>query len=382
MLSAVALLALSMPTVVSLDYAEEESPSVPTAPLGDSKDESSSSSSSADAPTCNAPTCEGDFQPDLPDFTNGGIFVYFHLYKTGGSSITELMVELKDEFEEEFAEDDKDGDDAKEAILFVNNREDMTDEDIENSVAMVKDKKIPIFYNFHVEFPATMYPTFVEAAPVLDHWREYAEAEGVPFFAMTVLREPLGQALSFFNFFHVAVDEDMDWNPFLGAMEPTEENFLKTYVPNRLCHLMYDDAHGILEAPDEALREGLKDNLYHFMDEEEMNRRNEPSFCNVDVVRKILFEDTIFDYVGVTERLSKTILPLITKVVFGDHSLAIGAEQKKKVTHLFDEEDKVVPLRKHALSESTKEMVARESAKDQQLYEEARDRFDHWPQYL
>lgn len=339
----------------------------------------------AEPPTCGSAICEGkafvedvvvDIElapPVIPDFTNGGILVYFHLYKTGGSSITELVVETKADLDEALQ------DDEEEMIVFVNNREDMTNEDIEESISMVKDKGKTVFYNFHVEFPSTMYPTLVEAAPVLDMWREAAKAQGVPFFLTTVLREPVGHALSFFNFFHVAVDEE-EWSPFTGDLEPTEENFLKTYAPNRLCHLMYDDAHGILEAPDFALREGLLENLKYFMDEEEMDRRNEPSHCDADVVRKVLFGGT-FDYVGVTERLSTHILPMFTQIIFGDHELAKVADKKKDITEMF-EEDEMPPLKKNKLSESTKEKIAKESSKDQQLYEEARDRFAHWPSYL
>jgi len=238
-----------------------------------------------------------------------------------------------------------------------------------------------MFYNFHVEFPETMYPTLVEAALVLDQWRKYAESQGVPFFAATVLREPLSHALSFFNFFHVA-SEDSDWNPFTYYLEPTEENFLKTYVPNRMCHLLYNDAHGILEAPDFALRPDLVEDLHHFMDEDELNRRNEPSFCDVDVVRKILFDDTTFDFVGVTERLTTHILPMFMQIVFGDHTLSEGADRKKDSTLIFDEPDEAPPLRKNKLSEATKEKVAKESAKDYQLYDEAVAKFAHWPQYV
>ena len=311
--------------------------------------------------------------PNMPDMTNGGVLVYFHLYKTGGSSITELILETKGDIEEDLTEYDE------ENLVFENNREDLTGHQIVSSVALAMEKKIPVFYNFHVEFPATMYPTLVEAAPVLNGWREYAESQGVPFFLATVLREPLGHALSFFNFFHVVAD-GQDWTPFTGELEPTEENFLKTYVPNRLCHLMYDDAHGILEAPEFALREGVLEELDYFMDHDEINRRNEPSNCDIDVVRNILFGGT-FDYVGVTERLSTHILPMFMKIMLGDPTLAIESERKKDVDEMFDD-DEPPPLKKNKLSEATKEKVAKESAKDQQLYEESRDRFSHWPQFL
>lgn len=313
--------------------------------------------------------------PELPDMTNGGILVFFHVYKTGGSSVTELIMDLRAWFEEEQEDESQN----RERVMFFNNREEMTHEDIEFSIDMVHEHKLPLFYNFHVEFPSTMYPTLVEAQPLLDEWRSEANEAGVPFFAMTILREPLGHALSFFNFFHVATDEE-PWSPFTGDLEPTEDNFLRTYVPNRLCHLLYDDAHGILEAPDFALREGLLEDLHHFMDEEELNRRNEPSNCNLEKVQQMVFEDKTFDYVGVTEKLSTHILPMVCDIMFGDPQLAVDAEPKKKADEVNDED--VIPLKKHVLSESTIQKVAEESAKDQLLYEMARDKFAHWPAYF
>lgn len=315
--------------------------------------------------------------PKLPDMTNGGVMVYFHLYKTGGSSITELMLETKADLEEDLTEYEE------ESIYFYNQREELTGDDILESVEIAKNKKMAVFYNFHVEFPSTMYPTLVEAAPIFNAWREYSESQGIPFFLATVVREPLGHSLSFFNFFHVAVDQELsEWSPFIGDLQPTEENFLKTYVPNRMCHLMYDDAHGILEAPDFALREGLLEDIHEFMDEEEYNRRNEPSHCDVDVVRNILFGGT-FDYVGVTDRISKHILPMFMKIVFGDENLADESEQRKDVNKIFEiDQHALPPLKKNALSEATKEKVLKESAKDQQIYEEARDRFAHWPKFF
>ena len=166
-------------------------------------------------------------------------------------------------------------------------------------------------------------------------------------------------------------------------MDPTEDNFLKTYVPNRLCHIMYDDAHSILEAPNYALRDGLVNDLHHFMDENELNRRKEPSFCDLTKVLEVL--DTSFDYVGVTEKLSTHILPMFTYLVFGDASWGLDASIKKKVDTFYDnEEDKkleIKPLKKHNLSEETKTKVLQESSLDQQLYETILTKFNHWPKY-
>jgi hypothetical protein len=307
--------------------------------------------------------------PGIPNFENGGIFVYFHLYKTGGSSLTSLM--------QHFQYDEDDDEDEIYPFSMIWNRRSMTMKDAKIATETAKNSKKATIHIFHVEFPSIMYPTLVEAAPILDEWREHANAEGVPFFVATTLREPLGQALSFFNFFHVACKDEY-WSPFTGGMEPTEENFLKTYVPNRMCHLMYNDAHGILEAPDAALVAGLSENLFHFMDDDEINQRNEPSNCDIEKVRNILFFGTTFDYVGITDNLTTHILPMVTKILFGDAMLGADAVRRKEADKMNDDET-VIPLRKKDLSESTIEKIKQESKLDQQLYEEARDRFAHWP---
>jgi len=336
-------------------------------------------------PACEGETCNSNKKdrkaiketkqevPKLPDFQNGGIFVYFHLYKTGGSSVNDLFhYYINEDFQVTNPDDH---------IVMVLNREDMTKEDVDYSILQVEKNRSIVFYDFHVEYPATEYPTLMEAAPILDQWRSEAKAKDIPFFVVTTIREPLGHALSFFNFFHV-VSGDEDWNPFKPLMEPTEENFLKTYVPNRLCHMMYDDAHGILEAPDEALADDVPDNLHFFMNDDELNRRNEESYCDADKVRQVLFGGT-FDYVGVTEQMSTHVLPIATHLVFGNASLALEADRMKHIDYIFEvEEIKKPPLKKSSLSESTKAKVLEESKIDQALYEEALEKFGRWPSLL
>jgi len=379
----------------------------------------------------------------LPNFWDGGILVFFHLYKTGGSSVTELIVELKEEEQFEFKRDLGCVDDAttinnsymdsrallrehralnkttsssnitstdcQSRVVFMNQRESMTMDDVTKSVWLVTEKKKVVIYNFHVQFPQTMYPTLLEAQPILEAWRAEAKSKNVPIFVATLLREPLGHALSFFNFFHVATNEKVSrWSPFRGDMAATEDNFLATYVPNRLCHMMYDDAHAILQAPDLALRQGLVDKLHHFMDDDELQRRQESRVCAVEKVREVLHQS--FDYVGVTEKISDYLLPMTTYLAWGDASWALDAERKKNVDHLLgpdepevqdkvkgkdadaDDDDAdneepaeeivVVPLKKHHLSEATKAKVRTESRIDQQLYEEFRDKYDQWPKYV
>mmetsp|Transcript_38747 Transcript_38747/g.44637 ORF Transcript_38747/g.44637 Transcript_38747/m.44637 type:complete len:290 (-) Transcript_38747:788-1657(-) len=178
----------------------------------------------------------------VPNFTEGGIFVFLHLSKTGGTSFWALMNKLQD----------------KKQIDFHWKRQRMTQQDITDSIASATSQKKnkAVVYLFHAEYPNPTYPTLRDAAPLIDEWRTQATDWEVPFFAATTVRAPLGHALSVFNFYHVTNAEE-DWNPFVGNLAPTEENFLATFVPNRLCHLMTDDPHGIVQAPAVALREDV-----------------------------------------------------------------------------------------------------------------------------
>ena len=69
---------------------------------------------------------------------------------------------------------------------------------------------------------------------------------------------------------------------------------------------------------------------------------------------------------------------MVTKILFGDAMLGADAVRRKEADKMNDDET-VIPLKKQDLSESTIEKIKQESKLDQQLYEEARDRFAHWP---
>jgi len=161
-----------------------------------------------------------------------------------------------------------------------------------------------------------------------------------------------------------------------------------------------------LQAPSAALRPGLVDELHHFMDDDELHRRVDfdtkpPRICDIDKVREVLNQS--FDYIGVTENITPTILPIITYLLWGDASWADDAEQKKNVDNFLgppdelteeeiaeeaeyegpeeEPEEIVLPLKKHHLSAATTAQVLQESSIDQQLYEEYRDKYAHWPTY-
>jgi len=71
------------------------------------------------------------------------------------------------------------------------------------------------------------------------------------------------------------------------------------------------------------------------------------------------------------------------EIIFGDPQLAGIARVAKTTDFIFDSRNMKTkkPLRMDDLSLSTKEKVALESALDEQIYQEALQRFDHWPSY-
>mmetsp|Transcript_33006 Transcript_33006/g.37847 ORF Transcript_33006/g.37847 Transcript_33006/m.37847 type:complete len:467 (+) Transcript_33006:84-1484(+) len=343
----------------------------------------------------------------VPNFTKGGIFVFLHLSKTGGTSFWALMNKLQD----------------KKQIDFHWKRQRMTQQDITDSIASAtsQNNKKAVVYLFHAEYPNPTYPTILDAAPLIDEWRTQATDWEVPFFAATTVRAPLGHALSVFNFYHVTNAEE-DWNPFVGNLAPTEENFLKTFVPNRLCHLMTDDPHGIVQAPAVALREdvleernrlvleqheqkhdqGLKKGqqqqqqqpqqrlrkIPNNKDEEEetVEVLSEQSVCDITTIHNILFVTGTFDYVGVTEQCSTHSFPLFMDIIVGNPAVAgIQTKVAKNTEFVFSthKENSRPPLKQEDLSETTRQQVALESALDQQLYQTALERLvqSQWPSY-
>jgi hypothetical protein len=295
---------------------------------------------------------------ELPDFENGGIMIFYHLYKTGGSTVVNLLTTLAVEDEED-------------RFVFRRMRKMLNWRTSAATTALdlaVNERKV-VMYELHVQYPAPGFPTLVEAAPILARWRAEAGRLGVPFFAFTVLREPEAHAISFFNFFHVTHSK-ADWNPY-HPFAPTEENFLKSFQGNRQCHFMDTDADGIVKVPEVAVKRSA---LPHRRYKRHQLGVDDSEECHYRKVRAVLFG--VLDWVGTTEQLQEETLPLLSMILLNSTEVGRNIPPKK----VFSESDRGADgLKREELSESTLALLERETKLDRWLYNEARDRFSFVP---
>lgn len=283
---------------------------------------------------------EGDFitvptnrdKKSLPDFTNGGIIVFYHIYKTGGSTVGKLLHELAKKDQNRFpSQDQKTGTNpydyetavsSPSRLFFTMIRKHINwEDDCLTTLDLAENNKKLVLLELHVEHPAPDFPSLVELAPILEKWRAEADRRGVGFFAFTLLREPVAHALSFFNFFHVGntkpyhpppTREDHDyWNPF-KPLQSTQKNFLRSYyADNRQCQM--------LNADPESTRGAPKDLVWNESPRstEDIAASHKP--CHVDKVHDALFNS--LDWVGTTENMQNETLPLLTQIVANDPSI-------------------------------------------------------------
>mmetsp|Transcript_16255 Transcript_16255/g.37436 ORF Transcript_16255/g.37436 Transcript_16255/m.37436 type:complete len:416 (+) Transcript_16255:135-1382(+) len=318
----------------------------------------------------------------LPDFTNGGIIVFYHVYKTGGSTVGKLMHELtqKDQSfyaptpEDRVSEIRSDGGTenvygkamrSKARLFFTMIRKQIDwVEDCVTTVNMAATAKKLVLLELHVEYPAPGFPSLVELAPKIEQWRALADQRGVGFFAFTVMREPVAHALSFFNFFHVGNNfgrdppsrDDHDyWNPFKPLMS-TEKNFLRSYYAhNRQCRMLSTDPQSIFAAPKYLVWNKDK------VTKEQVAISRKP--CDIDGVHDTFFHS--MDWVGTTEMLSNETLPLLTQLVLGDPSVG----RKNPPFKVFDNNPSGnVGMKSHNLSDKAMSIILDETELDRSLY--------------
>lgn len=279
----------------------------------------------------------------LPNFKNGGIIVFYHIYKTGGSTVGKMLHELfqrdKLKHEQLFNHKNDSGttssnlssNAAKASKLFFTMIRKHIDweRDCVTVMNIAQNQKKLMMLELHVEYPAPNFPSLVELAPTIQRWRAASKDRGIDFFAFTLIREPIPHALSFFNFFHVGHNEYRGpptkskhdyWNPF-QPLKSSEQNFLRSYfVGNRQCRMYDSDPEAIAGAPADLV----------WNTTENQNSNDFFDACHFEKVHDALFE--ALDWVGTTENLQFETLPLLTKLAVNDPSIG----RKNKPFKVFD----------------------------------------------
>jgi hypothetical protein len=284
----------------------------------------------------------------LPQFENGGLLIFYHIYKTGGSTVGKMMHELAQ---------------ANSRNTYFTMIRKVVDwkKDCEHFLDMAETDRKLVMLELHVEYPAPDFPSLVDMVPILDRWRLEADRRDIDFFAFTLIREPKAHAISFFNFFHVGSQRRpvKDWNPF-KPMKATEANFLHAFVGNRQCQMLGSDPEATLTAPPDVV----------WREPEASGFSSAQYSCQIEKVYEALFQS--LDWVGTTEKLQNETLPLLTMLILDNPEVGRKVEPFKVYSKSSSHQTGVSLS---DLSEQSLSHVERETSLDRGLYDEVRRTF-------
>ena len=189
-----------------------------------------------------------------------------------------------------------------------------------------------------VEIHGHNTPTLLDLEPTLREWRQKAKANHIPFFAFTILREPLELEVSFFNFFHVYGDKRFQ------QMKASLDNFRETIQWNPQCLYLYKGERPYFRP----------DKFYNV------------TKADCEWVAKALEE--LMDWIGDTKRMSTDTLPLLTRLVSSDPA---KANLLKPANVAETRKQKNAPFANEQLDQFTIDLVKRMTMLDQRLYLQA-----------
>jgi hypothetical protein len=219
----------------------------------------------------------------LPTFAEGGVVIFFHVAKTGGTSIRSIFGD-RERIPTVYLET------VYNATHFLNSAQ-LIDRVLTKNTTMDHGKNVLFLETHGLNAPALPF-----MHPHIQRWREMAAEHGTSFFAFTIIRDPVSYAVSYFNFFNAAPCT-LGFCPWRLYM-PTEGNLVQTTEANNQCLLMARDHWGI------------------FM----QKNRTAPSRQECDTVYDLLLQD--MDWVGTTEQMSDETIPLLTYMLTRNMTLA------------------------------------------------------------
>jgi len=255
----------------------------------------------------NSSSIEKDYLSALPDFerNGGGLVVFYHVAKTGGSTIRSLFQKVSQEKPSQFSY-------RRISSPFRDELEDSTNIDSSDGEMCLPPGIYPQWpTKVHGQFQRLLSNNFNEESkekttlleihggspglrellPLIKEWREMSKSNNKPFFAFTTIREPVSYAKSYFKQFHLNCEHD--WCEQDKYEDATEENLLMSTQLNRQCFLL-NHASSVA---------GMKKRFY------------EKCKVTEDDCKDILkaMEDNL-DWIGTTERLSKDTIPLLLRM--------------------------------------------------------------------
>jgi hypothetical protein len=271
----------------------------------------------------------------LPTFDEGGVVIFFHVAKTGGTSIRSIFGD-RTRIPTVYLET------VYNATHFLNEAA-LIDRVLTRNTTFDIGKNVLFLETHGLNAPALPF-----MHPHLQRWRKMAAEHGTSFFAFTIIRDPVSYAVSYFNFFNAApctLGPSCSWRLYM----PTEGNLVHTTEANNQCLLMARDHWGI------------------FM----RKNRTAPTRQECETAYDILLED--MDWVGTTEHMSEETIPLLTYMLSHNMTLAktpIGTFNVMSAT-----KDETSVLKKSSLHPTTVDYIRSMSYLDQENYNRAKRDF-------
>ena len=254
----------------------------------------------------------------LPSFQQGGIIFFLHVPKTGGVSVRKALEKGKGEY-----------------ILSDNHRKfNHYKQKLAYYTKHGTQGKVVVF-----ELHASDSPTLMQVSSRLHKWRATAKQHNVPFFAFTVLREPVSMAVSFFNFYYGMDHHDSHYQYF---EDPSEQDFVNNTVFNPQCGFL-----------------AKSDRIFYQKREQQLVQRRDCDAAYTSLRHNM-------DWIGATDLLSSETFPLL-RTLIGSNTNADHLAPENIIT-----KNKSPPKILQAdLSPKTIELVHKMTIWDQKMYEQA-----------
>lgn len=244
-------------------------------------------------------------------FVDSGVIFFYHLAKTGGTTIRNNMRSIKHV-----------------EVVHVKNKKQF--ETISQKMTAILNGTIEktLFVELHA---GRALPSIVELSPRMQKWHATSQHHHIPFFSFTLLREPLHTHVSVFLFFHGL---SCKW-PWCSKRhyKASQENLVKSITPNRLCASLAKGQNHI-------------DSLYQNVTQKDCQQ-----------VEQLLKTD--WNWVGTTEDLSNVTLPLLLHMLNQTFSNVPKSSNVSNRSH---------PIAVEKLSQETRETMEQMSALDAKLY--------------
>jgi hypothetical protein len=274
----------------------------------------------------------------VPSFENGGVVLFFHLAKTGGTSIRQNFSRAFPHIE----------------VKHIGTMEDLAEySDLASRVlkgdrSEFSDGKTILFLELH-----GVLPSLFALHASYSKWRTIAEEFKTTFFSFALVREPISYSVSYFNFYNA---EPCSFPVCNGQLvKPTEENLDNSLLFNHQCQLfarehweLFGERH------------------------EKFDRQVTAAEC--EAVYQLVLSD--MDWVGTTKAMSTETLPLLTQM------FAHGAKEGNNMPQI-NKSWKPNHLTVDSLQPSTVEHIRSMNVYDQAIYEAVQRDFpvDMWEDF-